>query len=539
MVELLLDEGVPGRDLIGLEDTAAFVSMEDHSLAVVIHPTKSGEALQEALLRVLQLNPKAHYKLVMIGGGEEMRPLLEACQPGVMARRMVQVYQLADDGSRWSGRGSRLDSSVGRALEGAREVSAPVDAQALAARIRRPTQAELEHVESHRSFVSAYKSVRPVVTIGAVALIAGVFGLQMMWGGGSFLPTMSRMGANTEATLHGEPWRLLASTLLHGDGFHLAMNAVVLYVIGSDIERILGWRRQLVLLAVAGLFGSLASALQSGVSISVGASGAIWGLLGGALGIALRPAGLVPPAVVKNLKRAALINLLINVAVSFRPEVDFMAHLGGGVAGLGLVFSGVLTRGLAPVAEDPGRSGDGAWTLPAWVAGAATVGCLIWACVVGRPWELSSPPPLQDATLEGTSFSVRVPAPLSGRTEDQGAYLFEFGDPLSDAVTLSVAIDPWEVALPLTPENTEAWRNRDAALAKDAELVSREQIPGDEPPAYEEVHRFPNGAQVYVRYQLYADVEVSAAAVVFDGAPQGATEAAKAAIASVQRSPSR
>ncbi len=91
VVELLLEEGIARRELLGLEDTAAFIAMEDASLAIVIHPTKSGEVLLEALQHQLNQNPKAHHKLIMVGGGTEMRPLLEQCQPGMFERRMVQV----------------------------------------------------------------------------------------------------------------------------------------------------------------------------------------------------------------------------------------------------------------------------------------------------------------------------------------------------------------------------------------------------------------------------------------------------------------
>ena len=536
VVEVLLDEGVEARHLIGLEDTAAFFAMEDASLAVIIYPTKSGEALEQALKHQLTLNPKAHHKLVMIGGGPSMQALLERCQPGPFSRRMVQVYQLTDGGEVWSGRGSRLDSSVGRALQAACEVAEPVDAAKLAAQVRRPNKDEVEHVQKHRSFVQAFKGVRPVVTVGAVALVAGVYVLQTMWGGGTFLPSMVRMGANGELALQGEPWRLLSSMLLHGGFAHLATNAFVLYMLGSLFERILGWRRYLVLLVVSGLFGSLASVLRPDAMVSVGASGAIWGLLGASLGIALRPGDLVPPMVVQNLKRMAIINLVINVSVSFQPGIDFMAHLGGGVLGLGLAFSGVLSRGLAPVTEDPERSDDTRWTVPAWVAAGATVGSLVLACALGRPWVLAHAPALHETTLEGTAFSVKVPEAEGVRSEEEGVVRFEFGDTLTEPVSVSVVVAPWSPSLPpLTEEDIAAWRKRAPALEDGIELVATRQLPGDDPPAYEEEYRYPNGGTHHVRYVLYRDVEVTVMAFVFDGAPEAMSRAARAVLASVQR----
>ena len=540
VVEHLLDEGVEGRQLLALEDTAAFIAMEDSSLAIVIHPTKRGPQLLDALSQQLGRNPKVHHKLVMIGGGAEMRPLLAACQPGVFGRRMVQVYQLANDGEIWSGRASRLDSSVGRALEAAREVEDPIDGAALAERVVRPSKEDSARVQEHRTFLAAYRGVRPSVTIGAVGLILGVYGLQMTWGGGSFLPTLARMGANTAASLHGEPWRLLASTLLHGNVLHVVMNAFVLYVLGAHLERILGWRRQLVLLVVAGLCGSLVSTLRPEAALSVGASGAIWGLLGAALGVAVRPGDLVPASIVKNLKIAALANLVINLSVSFLPGVDMMAHLGGGVAGAVLTFSGLLTRGLRPVVQDPARrrgSGRG-WTLAAWGAGAITVGSLAVACVVGKPWVLGRPPVLETVHLEGTPYEVHAPSGvIDHEVSESGAETFSLGDPYTAPFFMTVAVEPWLNPGLASADEIEMWRHREPAVEAGAEFVSSSQVTGDGPPAYDEVHSYPEVGTLYLRYMMFDDAQVTVSAFVFDGGRESFTAAAKAAAGSLEFAP--
>lgn len=531
VVEFLLDEGVEGRELLRLEDTAAFIAMEDSTLAIVIHPTKRGPELLDAMSHQLSLNPKVHHKLVMVGGGDDMRPLLEACQPGVFGRRMVQVYHLSDAGEVWSGRASRRDSSVGRALEAARVVEQSIDPETIAKRVRTPTKAEVERVEEHRSFVEAYQGVRPSVTIGAAALILGVFGLQMTWGGGSFLPTIYRMGANTPESLGPEPWRLLASTLLHGDVMHIAMNALVLYVLGAHLERILGWRRHLVLLVVAGLAGAVASALRPDAVLSVGASGAIWGLLGAALGIALRPGDLVPAGVVKNLKIAALANLAINLSVSFMPNVDLLAHLGGGLAGAALAFSGLLTRGLLPLARDPARRrGSGRrWTWAAWGGGALTVLSLVIACAVGRPWELGHAPETEAVALEGTRYAVRATAADVELSDDRGVAVYSIGNPYNEPFTTMVWVRPWSDTGPIDAVDIETWRNREPALDNGAELADRTQVQGDGPPAYDEVHRYPDVGTLYLRYTMYEAAEVTVSTFVYDGATESVQTGARAA----------
>ncbi|MEM6296742.1 MAG: rhomboid family intramembrane serine protease, partial [Myxococcota bacterium] len=396
VVEHLLSDAPSGRVLLRIEDTAAFVAMEDASLAIVIRPTKRGDELRAAIEEQLRKNARAHHKLVIVGGDAQMQAILTACQPGIFSRRMVKVYHLGDDGTVWGGRASRVDSPMGRALQAAAtmDADASVDVEALVAKTYVPTKAEAEAAVEQRTFVKRYQGVRPVVTIGATGLILGVFGLQVTWGGPEFLPSLVRMGANMGAAVATEPWRLLSSALLHGNLIHVAMNAFVLYVLGAHLERILGWRRMVLLLVAAALGGGIASALFMDAQVSVGASGAIWGLLGGALGLALRPGTLVPAPQVAALKRAALINLVLNVSVSFMPGIDFMAHLGGGVVGLALTGSGLLTRKLAPFVEDPERTTDAhpRLTASAHAATALTVGTLVAAIVVGRPWTLSGRP---------------------------------------------------------------------------------------------------------------------------------------------------
>ena len=239
---------------------------------------------------------------------------------------------------------------------------------------------------------------------------------------------------------------------------------------------------------------------------------------------------------VKNLKVAALANLVINLSVSFIPGVDLMAHLGGGVAGAVLTFSGALTRGLLPVARDPARrrgSGRG-WTLGAWGAGALTVASLAIACVVGRPWVLGGPPVLQDVHLEGTHYVVRSASALVEHdVRDGGAKSFSLGDPFVDAFTLRVVIEPWLEPGHPDAEQVEMWRHREPALDEGAEFVSGSQVAGDGPPAYDEVHRYPEVGTLYLRYIMFDDAQVSVSAFVFDGGSESFTAAAKAAAGSL------
>lgn len=132
----------------------------------------------------------------------------------------------------------------------------------------------------------------------------------------------------------GEYWRLLSATLLHGNLIHIFFNSFALYSLGPESERIYGTRRFLALYTLAGLGGSVASYLLSPAP-SVGASGAIFGLIGG-LGIFFflnrRALGEFGRTQVQSIVSIAVINLLIGF--SAQGIIDNWGHLGGLLVGV-------------------------------------------------------------------------------------------------------------------------------------------------------------------------------------------------------------
>jgi len=124
----------------------------------------------------------------------------------------------------------------------------------------------------------------------------------------------------------GEWWRLFTSAFLHGSFIHIAFNMYVLFFLGPTLERILGHTRFIVLYLLSAIGGSVASYWFSDLqTVSVGASGAIFGLMG-----ALIVAG-------RRLRydiKQVLFLLAVNVAIGFfSPGVDWRAHFGGLVVG--------------------------------------------------------------------------------------------------------------------------------------------------------------------------------------------------------------
>jgi membrane associated rhomboid family serine protease len=124
----------------------------------------------------------------------------------------------------------------------------------------------------------------------------------------------------------GEWWRLISAGFLHGSIIHLLFNVYILWVIGSQLESIVGKVNFVIIYFVSLLGGSLASYLFSPFgSYSIGASGAIFGLMGAMLVVGRK----------RNLDISQITTLVaINVVIGFvLSGIDWRAHLGGLAAG--------------------------------------------------------------------------------------------------------------------------------------------------------------------------------------------------------------
>jgi membrane associated rhomboid family serine protease len=135
-------------------------------------------------------------------------------------------------------------------------------------------------------------------------------------------------------TRGGQWWRLVSSMFLHGSIWHLGFNMLALWQVGRLTERIFGSTRFAALYLLAGVSGSLASVLWNPHVNSVGASGAIFGIIGGLLAFLGRPNTGVPPTVVSELRSSLLPFLLFSLWMGFvYPHTDNAAHIGGLVGG--------------------------------------------------------------------------------------------------------------------------------------------------------------------------------------------------------------
>jgi rhomboid protease GluP len=351
---------------------------------------------------------------------------------------------------------------------------APLGAEGLAAAVETSARAGREQA----SFAAALTRGFPVVTTVIGVVCTALYALQWYWGDGDDVGAMLAMGANNGGLVaSGDWWRLLASAFLHGGVVHLIANMVALASFGPMLESLLGRSRYLALYGLSALGGAAASAGLSD-SLSVGASGAIWGLMAAGVGLALRPRGLLPASVIASARQRAVVPLALNVVISFQvPHIDIWAHFGGGAVGFALMITGLLTAGLHPTWSEQGPSAPPRPPVP-WVALAALLGVAIAgsigaAMIDGKPWTLRGNLAYQRVVAAESGLSFELPDRIAegGKVEQKGELrVHVYGE---QPVVISVIVK--ELPAPLTDEErTEALAGLAAELATPPEGATAE-----------------------------------------------------------------
>jgi membrane associated rhomboid family serine protease len=126
---------------------------------------------------------------------------------------------------------------------------------------------------------------------------------------------------------NGDWWRLITSAFLHANLLHILLNMAALWWFGTPVEAFLGRARFLLVYFVSGLAGSAGALIASQGAVTVGASGAIFGILGAALVLERQRFNV--------LGGSALLIIIINVIFSFTiPGISIGGHLGGLAGGV-------------------------------------------------------------------------------------------------------------------------------------------------------------------------------------------------------------
>jgi membrane associated rhomboid family serine protease len=258
-----------------------------------------------------------------------------------------------------------------------------------------------------------------VAAYALVALYAGGDVWERLQGGDGLHYALLRCGGKSNDLIRagGEPWRLLSAVFLHGSLLHLAINAAGIWYLGRAAASAFGTRRTLLLYVVSGAAATGASVLFS-EALSVGASGAVFGLTG-AVGVALvRLRRELPRRSRLLLVAAPLVWVGLSLAVGWvMADVDNAAHVGGLVVGalLGLGFRATRLPG------PPRRAAPAAgWLLSA--AAALAVAALLGTAALAAGAALRPLPPASDRLVPGAELPGELPVPQgwrAGRLHDR------------------------------------------------------------------------------------------------------------------------
>lgn len=184
-------------------------------------------------------------------------------------------------------------------------------------------------------------SPRVVVTYTLIALNVLAYAFIAVWGRNAAsisVETLTSWGSNLGLlTLHGEWWRLLTAVFLHGSLLHLLINMWVLWGAGRLVERLYGSFPFLVLYLLSGVLGAGASLAWNPATNGVGASGAIFGILGGYLAFLRRRNARVPRSVAKSLAWGIAPFIIYTIVTGIlQSGIDNAAHIGGLLSGFAL-----------------------------------------------------------------------------------------------------------------------------------------------------------------------------------------------------------
>ena len=188
-------------------------------------------------------------------------------------------------------------------------------------------------IKNNKLFEKVFSPKKIVVTKVIMFICIIMFILMYVIGKGSTnIPTLVAFGANSlDLIKAGEIWRLLTCTFLHIGFMHLLLNMYSLAIIGNEVETLIGKMRYLFIYIMSALCGSLLSIISiSSDTISAGASGAIFGLLGSLLYFGYHYRLYLNDALRNQIIPIIVLNLVIGFMI---PGIDVFCHIGGLIGG--------------------------------------------------------------------------------------------------------------------------------------------------------------------------------------------------------------
>ena len=186
-----------------------------------------------------------------------------------------------------------------------------------------------EHNKQDAKKINAiFKNKFPMITYWLIAVNVILYVIPILFG--QYNDLINNYSVWGPAIREGQYYRLLTGIFLHGGILHLLFNCYALYVIGSQVENFLGRIKFAIIYLVAGISGALFSVIFGGNFASIGASGAIFGLMGALVYFGYHYSVYLGTVIKSQIIPLIVLNLLL---VFCMPGIDNFAHIGGLIGG--------------------------------------------------------------------------------------------------------------------------------------------------------------------------------------------------------------
>ena len=230
---------------------------------------------------------------------------------------------------------------------------------------------DINRTNSDRNIKSQklFATKKPIVTYIFITICIIMF---ILTRGSTDIETLLKYGANNAyLTKSGEYYRLLSSMFIHIGLLHLLFNMYALYIIGPQVESFYGKFKYFLIYILSGVSGSILSITFSSNTVSAGASGAIFGLMGALLYFGFFYRNYLGSVIKSQIVPIIMLNLVIGFSTS---GIDNAAHIGG-------LIGGILTS-LALGVTDKTRKAD---KINGLIVLALYFTFIIYICFVGVP----------------------------------------------------------------------------------------------------------------------------------------------------------
>ena len=186
-----------------------------------------------------------------------------------------------------------------------------------------------EHNKKDAKKINAiFKNKFPMITYWLIAVNVIIYVIPILFG--QYNDLINNYSVWGPAIREGQYYRLLTGIFLHGGILHLLFNCYALYVIGAQVENFLGRIKFIIIYLVSGITGALFSVIFGGNFASIGASGAIFGLLGALVYFGYHYRVYLGTVIKSQIIPLIVLNLLLGFCVS---GIDNFAHVGGLIGG--------------------------------------------------------------------------------------------------------------------------------------------------------------------------------------------------------------